>query len=43
MISQQFDAYLRLEDSTGRQLAADDDGGDGLNSRITFKPEKTDT
>lgn len=29
-----FDTYLRLEDPTGRQIAADDDGGDGLNSRM---------
>jgi len=29
-----FDTYLRLEDATGKQIAADDDGGGGLNSRM---------
>jgi hypothetical protein len=38
-----FDTYLRIEDSTGRNLAQDDDGGDGLNSRLTFRPERNDT
>ncbi len=33
-----FDAYLRLEDANGRQLASDDDGGPGRNSRIRFSP-----
>jgi hypothetical protein len=31
-----FDAYLRLENPKGDQVAADDDGGDGLNSRIRY-------
>jgi hypothetical protein len=30
----QFDAFLRLEDPQGNHLIADDDGGEGLNSRI---------
>jgi hypothetical protein len=39
----QFDTYLRIEDSAGRSLAQDDDGGDGLNSRLTFRPTQNDT
>ena len=35
-----FDAYLRVEDTAGKQLAFDDDGGEGLNSRLRFTPEK---
>ncbi len=34
-----FDAYLRLEDPSGKQLAEDDDSGGKLNSRIIFTPE----
>ncbi|GEM_PF-429222 len=36
LMSGAFDAYLRLEAPNGAQLAANDDGGDGLNSRIVF-------
>lgn len=36
MMSSDVDSYLRLLDPKGMQLAADDDGGDGLNSRILF-------
>lgn len=43
LISADFDAYLRLEDSTGKQLASDDDGGDGNNARILFSSPKDDT
>jgi len=32
-----LDPFLRLLDSSGKQLAEDDDGGDGLNARITFR------
>ena len=32
-----LDPFLRLLDSTGKQLAEDDDSGDGLNARITFR------
>jgi HEAT repeat protein len=36
-----FDNFLRLEDETGRQLAADDDSGGNLNARITnFQPPR---
>jgi hypothetical protein len=31
-----FDAYLRAYDDEGRLVAEDDDGGDGLNSRIVL-------
>jgi len=40
LMSKNFDAYMRLEDETGRELAKDDDGGDGLNSRIKFTADK---
>lgn len=39
----QFDAYLRLENSAGKELASDDDGGDGHNARIVFAPSRDDT
>jgi thiol-disulfide isomerase/thioredoxin len=42
MVSKQFDAYLRLEDSTGKQLDEDDDSGGDLNARIIFKAPKDD-
>jgi hypothetical protein len=35
--SRQFDAFLRLENSEGKQLAKDDDSGGGNNARIRFK------
>jgi len=35
--SKEFDPYLRLEDSARKQLAFDDDGGGGLNSRLFFR------
>src|ERR1700736_3044366 len=41
-----FDLYLRLEDSGGKQLAEDDNGGGGEfgnDARITFTAPKTDT
>lgn len=36
-----MDPYLYLEDGTGRVVAANDDGGVGLNSLITFTPPAT--
>jgi len=39
MISRQFDTYLRLEDANMKQLAQDDDGGEGLNARIHFRAQ----
>jgi hypothetical protein len=35
--SRAFDAYLRLENAQGAQLAADDDGGGNLDARIVFR------
>lgn len=35
--SDQIDTLLRIEDADGKQLALDDDGGGGLNSRLIFK------
>jgi hypothetical protein len=37
LMSNQFDCFLRLENPEGKQLAQDDDGGEGLNSRIRFQ------
>jgi len=36
MVSTMFDAYLRLEDANGKELAKDDDSGGDLNARILF-------
>jgi thiol-disulfide isomerase/thioredoxin len=41
LVSKDFDAFLRLEDSTGAQVAEDDDSGGGLNARIVHKPAKS--
>jgi hypothetical protein len=41
--SNQFDSYLRLEDSAGTRLAEDDDGGGFPNARIVHKAAKDDT
>jgi hypothetical protein len=43
MVSRLFDAYLALEDSTGKFLLEDDDGGEGLDARLIFRPTKADT
>jgi hypothetical protein len=43
LVSTAFDSFLRLEDSTGKQLAQDDDSGGDLNARIVFKAPKDDT
>ena len=40
--SRQFDSFLRLEDSSGKQLAADDDSGGFPNARIVHKATKDD-
>lgn len=36
MMSQNFDCYLRLEDSGKKQLAEDDDSGDDTDAQIIF-------
>lgn len=36
-----FDPYLRLEDGDGREMTRDDDGGVGLNSKITYLCPRT--
>jgi len=38
-----FDPFLRLVDSRDLEVATDDDGGGGLNSRIFYGPPRTDT
>ena len=40
-MAKNFDAYLYLESPEGKVLAQDDDGGEGLNSRITHKATET--
>jgi hypothetical protein len=37
LTSKDFDAYLRLLDAAGKELARDDNGGSGLDARITFQ------
>ena len=36
-----FDAYLRLEDAGGKEVAEDDDSGGDLDARIIYKAPKT--
>jgi serine protease Do len=40
LVSKDFDAYLRLLDKGGNQLAEDDDSGGDLNSRIIHSSDK---
>jgi len=40
LVSKDFDAYLRLLDKKGSQLAEDDDGGGDLNARIVHSIDK---
>lgn len=35
-----FDTWLRVEDANGNELAYNDDGGQGLNSRLEFTPKQ---
>jgi hypothetical protein len=39
--SNDFDSFLHLYGPDGVQVAEDDDGGDGLNSRIRYAPTQT--
>jgi len=36
-----MDSYLRVEDASGRELARDDDSGEGLNARLVFHATST--
>jgi hypothetical protein len=38
-----LDPYLLLMDPAGKKVAEDDDGGEGLNARITYRAEVTGT
>jgi hypothetical protein len=38
MVSNDLDAFLILQDSAGKQLAFDDDGGGNLNAKLVFTP-----
>ena len=40
MSSGQFDTYLELFDAEGNEVAADDDGGEGTNSRLTYAADR---
>jgi hypothetical protein len=39
LMSKQFDCYLILQDANGGLIAQNDDGGDGLNSRLQYQPK----
>src|SRR5205814_245913 len=39
LMSKEFDAFLRLENSAGKTVADDDDGGGNLNARIVYKAD----
>jgi len=41
LMSREFDCWLRIADADGKTLAQDDDGGEGLNSRLRFVPSKS--
>jgi hypothetical protein len=41
--SQDFDAYLRIEDAAGNGLAEDDDSGPFLDARLFFTPARSGT
>lgn len=43
LTSKDFDSYLRLVDSTGKEVASDDDSGGELNSRIKYTPTQDDS
>ncbi|MBX9679399.1 MAG: hypothetical protein K2X38_11605 [Gemmataceae bacterium] len=42
LMSAAFDAFLEVQSEQGQMLAADDDSGGGLNSRIRFQPPRTE-
>ena len=43
LVSEEFDAYLRIEHDEKGKIAEDDDSAGFMNSRIVFTPEKADT
>ncbi len=43
LMSSNFDPYLIVEDSQGRRITQNDDGGNGLNSRVIFTPRRSGT
>jgi hypothetical protein len=43
IMSTAIDPVLVIQDKSGKQLAFDDDGGEGLNSRLQFQAPKEDT
>ncbi|MFH7245095.1 MAG: tetratricopeptide repeat protein [Spirulina sp.] len=43
LISDEFDAFLGLTDSTGELLASDDNSGEGTNARLTLSLTETGT
>lgn len=43
LMSTDFDAYLRLVDSLGKQIAFNDDGGENRNARIKYRPTQDAT
>jgi predicted Zn finger-like uncharacterized protein len=43
MMANDFDAFLHLRDDRNEFVARDDDGGEGLNSRIHFRPQRSGT
>ena len=42
LTSNQFDAFLRIEDGRGKELAFDDDSGGMRNARLIFTPSADD-
>jgi CHAT domain-containing protein/tetratricopeptide (TPR) repeat protein len=43
LASKDFDAYLRLEDSNGKQVAEDDDSGGEQNARLVYGADRADS
>lgn len=43
IMSEDIDPVLVIQDKNGKQLALDDDGGEGLNSRLQFQAAKAET
>ena len=41
LMSRDFDCWLRIADADGKTLTQDDDGGEGLNSRLRFTAART--